>query len=621
MNKRSLSRRIAEALSAPELAGEGYQRMLDVAQRVQLAVGVVALAAIWIVPDVPTKDAAVVTGLLFGVYMPWTVFSNRIALLRTGAVARILNLTVDLLAIGAFAIVNPYTRVAVMFGFTLAVAFHAYVSSREAALFITVGVLTITGVAEWRAPAAERLSEFTLFMYAVVLVALAVMVDALAAERRRTARHLARLHRSLEALTSAPGLRATVDAVAETARAEVDALFVAVLMPEEDRLVSAAVEGVKHNDTWSWGERGLQDAMKVPEHSPSALALQTGDVIVTEDITADERFSRWAPYAERFGFRAMVSLPIAGDGDVFGVLNAYFAPGRVPSSDDVDLLTAYSRQTAVVIARSLAFEQERRAAERLAEADRLKSEFVATVSHELRTPLTSVGGFIDTVLVRWDDLSDADKRQLLERAAWNAGELRRMIEQVLTFSALDATATGLHPSPRRLAHEVRELVAHLQPVLEHRPVTITVPDDIVVNADPTALNAILSNLLTNAAKYSPDESPIEITAQRSGGRAVVSVRDHGPGIAHEQQERVFERFYRATPAGSARGTGIGLAIVRAYVERHGGRVWVESDPGAGATFSFTLALASPAHEAPNGGADAEGAVGGDPSPDLAFDRR
>src|SRR5688500_7562405 len=95
MRTRSLSRRIAEALSAPELAGEGYQRMLDVAQRVQLVVGVVALAAIWVVPDVPAGDAAVVTGVLLCVYLPWTLLSNRIVLLRTGPVARVVNLSID----------------------------------------------------------------------------------------------------------------------------------------------------------------------------------------------------------------------------------------------------------------------------------------------------------------------------------------------------------------------------------------------------------------------------------------------------------------------------------------------------------------------------------------------
>jgi hypothetical protein len=148
--------RLAHDLTAPELSCEGYDRMLDVAQQIQVAVGVIALLAVWAFPGPTQTDRLTVTALLLLVYLPWTVIGRKTALLSRGSVARIANLTADLLAIGQFALVIPSTRVAVMFAYVLVIAFHSYVSGRRAGLVMTAAILSLVGAAEYLAPPAPQ---------------------------------------------------------------------------------------------------------------------------------------------------------------------------------------------------------------------------------------------------------------------------------------------------------------------------------------------------------------------------------------------------------------------------------------------------------------------------------
>ncbi|MDQ3106301.1 MAG: ATP-binding protein, partial [Actinomycetota bacterium] len=486
---------------------------------------------------------------------------------------------------------------AVMFAYVLVVAFHAYVSSRTAGLAMCAASLALVGVAEWRSPPALRHDAFTIVMYAVVLATLAVMLDALAAERRRTARHLGRLHRALERLDAEPTLSATTHSIAQAAQHAVNAIAVMVLLPVDD--VPDALQLV--------GEAGIPDdelrhllhkALRHPERSPSGLAMREGRPISVPDLSADERFAWIVPTATRYGARSMVAVPLGPASQPIGVLNAYFADVAAADDDDLHLLSAYARQASTAVARAMAFEQERRAAAQLAEADQLKSDFVSTVSHELRTPLTSVSGFVDTLLLQWDRIDDAEKRDLLQRASWNAGELRRLIEQVLDFSALERRDLAAERRPFALRSGVDELVHHMAPVLDDCSVSVDIDDDLVVLASKEIVHRVVGNLLTNATKFSPAGSSIRIVGRREGASARVRVSDNGPGVPDGDRDHIFERFYRGTSTRSARGTGIGLAIVRTSVEAIGGTVDLcVAEAGNGATFEVTLPLADASAEA------------------------
>jgi signal transduction histidine kinase len=239
-----------------------------------------------------------------------------------------------------------------------------------------------------------------------------------------------------------------------------------------------------------------------------------------------------------------------------------------------------------------ASEREHAVAEKLTQADQQKSEFLALVSHELRTPLTAVKGFVDTVLLHWDRLPDDRRRELLTRASSNADELGRLVRQLMEFGRTESGPIEIAPDKLDVAAAVDLALLGIAPVTAGHRLEVDVPDGLVVDADPDAFNHVLVNLLTNAMKFSPAGSLVAVGARRADGEVVVSVADDGPGIAPDEQERIFDRFYQSSNGSHARGTGIGLTIAQRFTAQHGGRIWVDSEPGRGATFSFTMPLAA-----------------------------
>ncbi|MGH8982642.1 MAG: sensor histidine kinase [Acidimicrobiia bacterium] len=235
-----------------------------------------------------------------------------------------------------------------------------------------------------------------------------------------------------------------------------------------------------------------------------------------------------------------------------------------------------------------AYDQQHRAAEELAEADRLKGEFFSMVSHELRTPLTAVKGFVDTVLVHWDALPEERRRDLLGRASGNTDNLSGLVDQLVDFARIEANQVKLDPRPLVVRTTTEAVVRDLAPVLTDHPVEVDAAPTLVMLADEEAFAHILVNLLTNAAKFSPTGTVIRVSGRVKRGTVVISVTDHGVGMTAEDQARIFERFYQSEVGASHNGSGIGLAIARRFTEAQAGRISVESELGEGSTFTFTL---------------------------------
>jgi signal transduction histidine kinase len=238
-----------------------------------------------------------------------------------------------------------------------------------------------------------------------------------------------------------------------------------------------------------------------------------------------------------------------------------------------------------------ASEHEHAVAAKLGQADQQKSEFLALVSHELRTPLTAVKGFVDTVLLHWDRLPAERRHELLTRASSNADELGRLVSQLMEFGRSESGPIEIAPDELDVAAAVDVALLGIAPVIAGHRVEVDVPDGLAVEADADAFNHVLVNLLTNAVKFSPAGSRVTIRARRAGDEVVVSVADEGAGIAPDEQELIFDRFYQSSNGDHARGTGIGLTIAQRFTAQHGGRIWVESELGRGATFSFTMPAA------------------------------
>lgn len=248
---------------------------------------------------------------------------------------------------------------------------------------------------------------------------------------------------------------------------------------------------------------------------------------------------------------------------------------------------AERKKTEETLRRAQTIERE---TERLRDLDRLKDEFLSTVSHELRTPLTVILGLAE--VLRGSAATDReDRAELLERIFANASTMHAMIEQLLDYSRLEAGKVRLEIRPLPLRAAILRCVDLAHGVLGSRRSSVDVPDGPKVQADEHAFERILMNLLTNAAKYSPEDSTVRVTAKAENGVATISVQDEGVGIPAGEQSQIFERFYRGSQRSGGRGTGVGLAVVCRYVELLGGSVSVESELGRGSTFQLTLPLA------------------------------
>ncbi|MDO8473808.1 MAG: ATP-binding protein [Dehalococcoidia bacterium] len=223
------------------------------------------------------------------------------------------------------------------------------------------------------------------------------------------------------------------------------------------------------------------------------------------------------------------------------------------------------------------------------ETDKLKDEFIGMVSHEMRTPLTVIVGGLATYLTNEDNLTNEDKRGLIRDAAAEADELARILENLLDLSRCQANRLVLSTEHIAMGGIVRKVRAALDGQSSHL-LKSEIPENLPrVIADPLRIERVLFNLVHNAIKYSPPGTEIRVFARARAGHLQVGVSDQGIGIALADQAKIFAPFQRveASPDGP-RGTGLGLLVCRRLVEAHKGKIWVESEPGKGSTFYFTL---------------------------------
>ncbi len=233
-------------------------------------------------------------------------------------------------------------------------------------------------------------------------------------------------------------------------------------------------------------------------------------------------------------------------------------------------------------------EQQNRA---IQEANRLKSEFVSMVSHELRTPLTSIQGYAE-LLLDGEGIA-GEPRESLAIVKKNADRLLGLINDLLDLSRMEAGRIDLHRTSLDLARLIREVAGSLRPLIEakRQRLRLDLGDALpAVWADGDRVTQILTNLISNANKYTPAEGSITVVARREDGFLRVDVSDTGIGLSPEDQAQLFTRFFRARDPSpqAAGGTGLGLVITRLLVELHGGQITVSSAPGQGSTFTFSL---------------------------------
>ncbi len=326
--------------------------------------------------------------------------------------------------------------------------------------------------------------------------------------------------------------------------------------------------------------------------------LQRDDVLV---IDADDLPEGALPY----GARALLLASMRVGPNTVGILSLdHGGAAHTYTPDERALARAVAKLVALVIERERLLRERAEAqssALALSEANRRMDAFLALASHELKTPLTSVAGNIQIAerrlrrAMEQDSALATDVAPLLERARRNLSRMDQLVDDLLDMSRIQAERLELTTEPVDLVALVRDIVDEQRPPDLARTILLDLPEaQVVAQTDPERVEQVILNYLTNAIKYAPPEQPIEVGVRVEARQARVWVRDEGPGLAARDQERVWERFHRVEGiehrAGSRVGLGLGLYISRTIVERLGGQVGVESIPGEGATFWFTLPL-------------------------------
>jgi PAS domain S-box-containing protein len=228
---------------------------------------------------------------------------------------------------------------------------------------------------------------------------------------------------------------------------------------------------------------------------------------------------------------------------------------------------------------------------RLRQAEEMKATFISAVSHELKTPVALIKGYASTLRradANWDKATMSESLKVIEE---EADHLTELIENLLDASRAQAGNFKLTPVELDIDDLVVRVARKFQVQQQAHPIMAEVAPDLpIVFADEARITQVLSNLISNAIKYSPEGTQVRITGRATPGEVIITVTDEGSGIAVEDQSRIFERFYRTESAvrRGAPGTGLGLYLTKTIVESHGGRIWVESDGQHGSRFSFSL---------------------------------
>jgi two-component system sensor histidine kinase KdpD len=276
--------------------------------------------------------------------------------------------------------------------------------------------------------------------------------------------------------------------------------------------------------------------------------------------------------------------PLTANGERVGTL--YTSDQEEPDFDvQRRLLPALASLLAVAAERER-LAREALEAEALRRSDTIKTAIIQAVSHDLRTPLATIETALDGLESRLLDLSPDDRRALLETIRAEQQRLKRVVENLLDLSRLQAEAA---PPSLELWTADALIAQALDDVGDAGRVEVHAPADLPpVRVDALQIERVLANIIGNALKFSPPDEPVHVRVTATRKELIIRVTDHGPGIAPEERERIFQPFHRVAGAPESRGAGLGLAIASGFAQANGGRLWVESHEGQGASFALAL---------------------------------
>jgi len=324
-----------------------------------------------------------------------------------------------------------------------------------------------------------------------------------------------------------------------------------------------------------------------------APAIAQREPVQIADLSAETR-SALTDTILRAGYRALLVAPLMRGEEIVGMLVVRRkTPGEFAKST-VDLIKTFAAQSVLAIQNARLFNEIEVKSRQLEVASKHKSQFLANMSHELRTPLNAILGYTELILDSIYGEAPEKMRAVLERVQTNGKHLLGLINDVLDLSKIEAGQLVLSLNDYSIQDMVQSVYVAVEPLASNKKLSfrIELPRDLPrARGDERRLAQVLLNLVGNAIKFT-DTGEVAIAASAADGAYTLAVRDTGPGIAEADQAKIFEEFQQAdnSQTKTKGGTGLGLAISKRIVEMHGGKLWVESSPGHGATFSFTVPL-------------------------------
>lgn len=374
------------------------------------------------------------------------------------------------------------------------------------------------------------------------------------------------------------------------------ALIIGTLVARARAQALASAEQAERMTTLYQVSQEISAALAIEEILPqitrSAMRMLYGERAVIRLMTEDGTLY----YETSVGTNAVagdgVSARLTAGGTLLGELRVWpNAAHTLP--DDEPLLTTLATQAALAVERTRLIEATLHT-RIISESERLKSALLSSVSHDLRTPLAVIKGAASNLLdtsVTWDT---ATTRSMLETIDTEADRLNRLVRNLLEMSRLEAGAVSKSREPVAVGDIIGAALARLRPFLEAHQVAVTLEPTLPdIQADPVQLELVLTNLLENAAKYSPRQAPIDIEARVQGDMLDILIADRGPGIPAGTEQRIFEKFYRAGSSDHRPGgSGLGLTIARGIIEAHGGQITAQNRPGGGALITLSLPMST-----------------------------
>jgi PAS domain S-box-containing protein len=413
-------------------------------------------------------------------------------------------------------------------------------------------------------------------------------------ERHQQEQAEALVRQALLATSGAADLGAAVEALAS-------ALTEAVALDRVSYVVR--VHGDVFDVAAVWGPESsrLAPGSELHINSPERLAATQREGYIVRQDTHDQGDDPLpldgldAQVAEH-GIRSYVSVSVMAGGQLSALVNASsLTPGGFDQRTGALVARVVQAVSGTLHATEL-LQRERAVSDRLRDLDQMKNDFVGMVAHDLRTPLTVIAGFADLLGAQGDRFTDSERQQHLETVSRNARQLSDLVDDILHVVRLESGVVVQEVEPTDLGPVITQAVAEARVAHPDHTFTLAVPDGLPpALVDGERQGQVLGNLLTNAAKFADPATPIEVRVADEDDLLRVSVQDHGPGIRPDDVPKLFQRFSRIRPAGTAspvKGTGLGLYICRLLVESLGGTIEVETEPGAGSTFSYTVPVAT-----------------------------